>query len=259
VGGCRTRCCPVTGDIKGFLEVFTGCDRVTGEDLGAWRWAGLVPFAGPRLCKLRMVRHLHAVDAGVGVGKYTDEATLITRLATDVGNDAWWTSKGGEILDPTDPRYPPSQFPVYQQPDAVTCMPTCARMAGVADTIVADLEHLARSNQPPGLTFAELQSELAPRGWNVTISGEMGTSQALPQMASEVSTGKAVILRVPDTGGSGVLVTEHAVLIRSLEQSGSDWMITINDPATGKVVLLDRSAWTEVHRGGLIQYAVVSQ
>jgi RHS repeat-associated protein len=67
---------PVTGDIKGFLEVFTGCDLVTGEDLGAWRWAGLVPFAGPRLRKLRMVRHLHDVDVVVDLGRHGDDLVL---------------------------------------------------------------------------------------------------------------------------------------------------------------------------------------
>jgi RHS repeat-associated protein len=67
---------PVTGDIKGFLEVFTGCDLVTGDDLGAWRWAGLVPFAGPRLRKLRMVRHLHDVDVVVDLGQHGDDLVL---------------------------------------------------------------------------------------------------------------------------------------------------------------------------------------
>jgi RHS repeat-associated protein len=62
---------PVTGDIKGFLEVFTGCDLVTGEDLGAWRWAGLVPFAGPRLRVLRSLRHADEIVSGM---RYTDNA-----------------------------------------------------------------------------------------------------------------------------------------------------------------------------------------
>ncbi len=43
---------PVGGDLKGFIEVFTGRDLVTGEDLGAWRWAGLV-----FLSELRHLRH----------------------------------------------------------------------------------------------------------------------------------------------------------------------------------------------------------
>lgn len=29
---------PVVGDAKGIAEVFTGCDLVTGGELGHWRW-----------------------------------------------------------------------------------------------------------------------------------------------------------------------------------------------------------------------------
>ena len=47
---------PVVGDVKGLIEVFTGCDLVTGEDLGHWRWAGLLFMS-----ELRSVRHLDAV------------------------------------------------------------------------------------------------------------------------------------------------------------------------------------------------------
>ncbi|HEY1013263.1 MAG TPA: SBBP repeat-containing protein [Herpetosiphonaceae bacterium] len=52
---------PVIGDIKGLIEVFTGCDLITGEKLGWWRFAGLIPLIGTeirgatRLPKLREI------------------------------------------------------------------------------------------------------------------------------------------------------------------------------------------------------------
>lgn len=144
-----------------------------------------------------------------------------------------------------------------QQPNDVTCMPTCAGMAGVADTVVTQLEDIARSNQPPGLNFTQLQTELAPHGWNVAISSEMASSQALPQIANEVNAGRPVVLRV--SGVSDGVVIDHAVLIRSIEQSGADWMITVNDPATGQVILLDPLTRAKVLAGSLVQYAVLSQ
>lgn len=53
---------PVIGEIKGFIEVFTGTDLVTGEDLGHWRWAGLAGIIG--LNEIRLLRHGDtAIDA----------------------------------------------------------------------------------------------------------------------------------------------------------------------------------------------------
>ena len=55
-GGAALDFIPVVGDVKGLIEVFTGCDLVTGEDLGHWRWAGLLFMS-----ELRSVRHVDAV------------------------------------------------------------------------------------------------------------------------------------------------------------------------------------------------------
>jgi len=54
---------PGIGDVKGLIEVFTGCDIVTGEDLGHWRWAGLLFVA-----ELRHARHLDGVDDALRSG-----------------------------------------------------------------------------------------------------------------------------------------------------------------------------------------------
>jgi RHS repeat-associated protein len=47
---------PIIGDAKGLAEVFTGCDIVTGEDLGNWRWMGLV-----FLSELRQLRRVNSI------------------------------------------------------------------------------------------------------------------------------------------------------------------------------------------------------
>lgn len=55
---------PVVGEIKGLIEVFTGTDLVTGEDLGAWRWAGLAGLIG--LNEIKQLRHADEVVDTVG-------------------------------------------------------------------------------------------------------------------------------------------------------------------------------------------------
>jgi RHS repeat-associated protein len=55
-GGAAVDVTPGVGDVKGLIEVFTGCDIATGEDLGAWRWAGLLGAS-----ELRHLRHLKAL------------------------------------------------------------------------------------------------------------------------------------------------------------------------------------------------------
>ncbi|NOK62648.1 MAG: hypothetical protein GFH27_549293n106 [Chloroflexi bacterium AL-W] len=53
---------PIVGEIKGFIEVFTGRDLITGEELGHWRWAGLAGIVG--LNEIRLLRYGDdAVDA----------------------------------------------------------------------------------------------------------------------------------------------------------------------------------------------------
>ncbi|GAB4206675.1 MAG: hypothetical protein OHK0022_34000 [Roseiflexaceae bacterium] len=56
---------PVVGDVKGFIEVFTGTDLLTGEELGHWRWVGLLC-----LSEAKVLKHLGGVSDGV---KTTDK------------------------------------------------------------------------------------------------------------------------------------------------------------------------------------------
>ncbi|MFP4441430.1 MAG: RHS repeat domain-containing protein, partial [Chloroflexaceae bacterium] len=55
-GGAAVDVTPGVGDVKGLIEVFTGCDSATGEDLGWWRWAGVLGAS-----ELRHLRHLKAL------------------------------------------------------------------------------------------------------------------------------------------------------------------------------------------------------
>ena len=70
----------VAGDVKGLIEVFTGRDLVTGEDLGNWRFAGLFGLVG-----LGEIRYL----------RFADEAGGIFRSASRVDLDwvAGWASQ----------------------------------------------------------------------------------------------------------------------------------------------------------------------
>jgi len=65
---------PGIGDGKGFIEAFTGRDLVTGEELGAWRWAGLV-----FLSELRHLRHLDTVGRAARQGAHLGDAGRVAR------------------------------------------------------------------------------------------------------------------------------------------------------------------------------------
>ncbi len=70
---------PVVGEVKGLIELVTGKDLVTGEDLGAWRWVGVAGIVG--LNEVKLLRH---------AGK----AGKLLRHADDVDNAA----KAAEVL-----------------------------------------------------------------------------------------------------------------------------------------------------------------
>jgi hypothetical protein len=83
---------PVVGDVKGLGEAATGCDLVTGESLGDWRWFGLLGLIG--MSELALARHGDdAVRAGRaansldGVLDYGDEAAAFTARNADTAAD----------------------------------------------------------------------------------------------------------------------------------------------------------------------------
>jgi hypothetical protein len=223
---------PVIGQAKGIAEAVVGCDIVTGEELGVWRWLGLLG-----LMEFRGLRYVNGLSN-------------IRRLRANY-SEAYWLRKGGVILDPAN--YPQSRFPTLQQPNNYTCLPTCAAMAGVADDAVRELEQLAANNVPDqGLGFDQLVPELRGRGWNITEYPDENTGDIIPKMAQELQAGKAVIAGIEQDSPRGN--SPHAVLIRSIERTGSgrfDWIVTVNDPATGKVVQIDvqKGIWTNITGG----------
>ena len=68
---------PGIGDLKGLIEVYTGCDIVTGEALGWWRWTGLIV-----LSELRHLRRLGYLDDVTEIGRFGEEAPLPPRGGT---------------------------------------------------------------------------------------------------------------------------------------------------------------------------------
>jgi hypothetical protein len=70
---------PVVGDLKGLIEVGTGRDLITGEDLGNWRWAGLFGLVG--LAEIRLLRN---ADEGA------DILHLIFKVDDTVGATGQW-------------------------------------------------------------------------------------------------------------------------------------------------------------------------
>jgi len=69
--------------VKGLIEVFTGKDLVTGEDLGNWRWAGLFGLVG--LGEIRYLRN-------------ADEAGDVLRLPFKVGDTVEATGQWHHLL-----------------------------------------------------------------------------------------------------------------------------------------------------------------
>jgi hypothetical protein len=228
---------PVVGDIKGFIEVFTGCDLLTGEELGNWRWLGLIA-----LSELRNLRSL-------------DELHLATRvLGSAEFSEAYWKKVGAVEVDIANA--PPSRFPNLKQINEDTCVPTCAHMAGVSDTIALELEQLA--TRDGGMSLAKLQEELAKHGWRVNISPEMTSTRAFPEIQKHLQAGRAVIVRTTNVTSKGI-PEDHAVLVRSIEQVSGSWRIVVNDPATGKIYQLDQLAWSQATSGQGTLFATLEQ
>ncbi len=91
---------PIVGDIKGFIEVFTGVDIVTGDELGAWRVLGLIGISEFR--NLRYLRHLDnsMFQSLLSFGsKHGDEIRAVFRsIDTDTVIRAMTDRSGRQII-----------------------------------------------------------------------------------------------------------------------------------------------------------------
>jgi hypothetical protein len=83
---------PIVGDLKGLGEAATGCDMVTGESLGNWRWLGLLGIIG--LSEVALLRHsdeamdtVRMTDNLRGSLSYSDEVTMAALRNSDTAND----------------------------------------------------------------------------------------------------------------------------------------------------------------------------
>jgi hypothetical protein len=81
---------PIAGEIKGLIEVFTGTDLVTGEELGWWRFAGLAGLVG--LNEIKFLRYGDdVIEVGSDVVRRGDDVV-------DAGGDA--ARRGDDIIPP---------------------------------------------------------------------------------------------------------------------------------------------------------------
>lgn len=96
---------PIVGDVKGVVEAATGCDMVTGESLGTWRWLGLLGLIG--LGEVALLRHgdeavdgARMVDNLRGSLRYSDESVMAAvRHADDTADLARQVGKIGRDVD----------------------------------------------------------------------------------------------------------------------------------------------------------------
>lgn len=96
---------PVVGDVKGLIETATGCDLVTGESLGNWRWLGLLGIIG--LSEIALMRHsdevadtVRVVDNLDGCLRYSDEVVMAAARNADNASDFLkHLGKAGDVAD----------------------------------------------------------------------------------------------------------------------------------------------------------------
>jgi|GEM_PF-4679259 len=88
---------PIVGDVKALGEAATGCDLVTGQSLGNWRWMGLLGLVGigeavalsqggKAAAAARTANKLDEADDLLGSLRYGDEAALA--VLRDAGSAA---------------------------------------------------------------------------------------------------------------------------------------------------------------------------
>lgn len=179
---------PVVGDVKGLQEAATGCDAITGEPLGDWRWLGLLGLLG--VAELATVRHVDDVadaariagkgeDIASAAGKNVDEAAEMAGKNLD---DVAAAGRGGDDAAALGKNADEVGSTVGRNSDEV------ADASKNADEVGAT----AGRNGDDAVDAGRHIDDLAPGGGSLDAAGEVA-----------YDANKAV-----SVGGSGVSVTE---------------------------------------------------
>ena len=136
---------PVIGDIKGLGEAATGCDLVTGESLGDWRWFGLLGIIG--LSELALARHgddavrgMRVVDDVNGGFRYGDDILEAIGKQADLARDA---SKLNEVGDTAAAVARAIDTPIGDLDEAARMLAKIQPCSFSADTLVSTMDGLA--------------------------------------------------------------------------------------------------------------------
>lgn len=129
---------PVVGDIKGLGEAATGCDLVTGESLGDWRWFGLLGLIG--MSELALARHgddavragriANGLDGGL---RYGDDVAQAIGKNADVARSA---SKLDEAADAVADAAKASDARAAELAEAAQALAKVQPCSFAADTLV---------------------------------------------------------------------------------------------------------------------------
>ena len=178
---------------------------------------------------------------------------LSNKLRSADVDAAYWAKIGAREIESS--QAPASRFSLLKQPNNDVCVGTCARMAGVEDAAASELEQLAVQHR--GIGFEQLQSTLAKYGWRTQVPKPVSSLRSFPIMHQALLEGKAIIARVINVSRGNF--EEHAVLIRSVDKVGDDWLITAHDPATGKIFQADGGSWASTTAGQGLKYAILER
>lgn len=164
---------PVVGDVKGLGEAATGCDLVTGESLGDWRWFGLLGLIG--MSELALARH---GDDAVRAGRIANGLDGGLRYGDDV---AQAIGKNADL----------------------------ARSASKLDEAAGAVADAAKANDARAAELAEVAQALAKVQPCSFAADTLVTTRNGPKPIGLVRVGEMVLAYDEDTGETGYFPVLH--------------------------------------------------